>query len=131
MNGIQINKLFRQLICGNDSITALVKKSNIQPMVLAPSEFPFISFMHGEVVPNYSKASRVVDEMEESIAIVSDKYEEAIEIAQMIREQFEFKQYDDKEIYIPLFEITSIREDSISHSYFVEIVFKFEIQTKN
>ena len=127
MNGIQINKLFRKLICGNDAITALVKKSNIQPMVLAPSEFPFISFMHGEVVPNYAKDARVVDELEESIAIVSDKYEEAIEIAQLIREQFEFKQYNDEDIYIPLFEITSIREDSISHSYFVEIVFKFEI----
>ncbi len=130
MNGIQINKLFKKILSNDEQILEKVKKANVQPMVLAPTEFPFISFMHGTVTPDYAKDCRVVDALEESVAVVSDNYEDAVDIAQRVREIFEFQQYEDSEIYIPLFEITSITEDQISNSFLVEIVFKFEIQSK-
>ena len=128
--GIEINKYFKKLLQEDQEILRYVNKSNIQPLVLKPTAFPFISFSHDEIVPTYTKDGKAYDEVIEVIAVVSNQYEESINIVSRIRELFEYKQFEDEHIYINDFTVLSITEDNISDSYVQHIVFKFDVYTK-
>lgn len=128
--GIEINKYFKKLLQEDQEILQYVNKSNIQPLVLKPTAFPFISFSHDEIVPNYTKDGKAYDEVIEVIAVVSNNYEESINIVSRIREMFEYRMYQDEHIYINDFTVLSITEDNISDSYVQHIVFKFDVYSK-
>lgn len=129
--GIEINKYFKKLLQEDSVISELVQKKNIQPLVLKPTSFPFISFSHEEIVPNYTKDGQAFDDVVEVIAVVSNNYEESINIISRIREMFEYKRYEDENIRIDDFTVLSITEDVISDSYVQHIVFSFEVYSKN
>lgn len=132
MNGIHINKYIRKWLTENAEVTALVPKKNIVPLVISPTEQPFITFQHGPIEPQYAKVpdSVVVDSVEVLIAIVASDYEKSIEIADAVRKAIEYKSYEDEDIYIPLISIEEITEDVEADNYIQSILIDFEIQSK-
>ena len=131
-NGIHINKYIRQWLTGSTAVTDLVDKKNIVPLVVSPTEQPFITFQHGPIEVDYSKApdSVVVDKVEVLIAIVAADYEQSIDIAAAVRQAVEYQCYEDDDIYIPVITISEISETVESDNYIQQILLDFEIQSK-
>lgn len=132
MNGIHINKYVRKWLTENPQVTALVSPKNIVPLVVAPTEQPFITFQHGPIEVSYAKCpdAEIVDSVEVLIAIVAADYEQSIDIASAVREAIEYQKYEDEDIYIPLITVEEITEDVESDNYIQSILVSFEIQSK-
>ena len=130
ITGIEINKYFKKILQEDSIISSLVKKSNIQPLVLAPTNYPFVSFTHEAIEPDYTKDGQVFDNVIEVVAVVDTDYERSINIISRIRELFEYKSFTDEYIKIPDFTVVSIDEDVISNAFVQHIIFKFEVYSK-
>ena len=130
ITGIEINKYFKKLLQEDEVISSIVEKKNIQPLVLAPTSFPFISFTHDEIITNYVKAGDAYDEVYEIVACVSNDYAQSIAIVSRVREIFEYKMYQDENIYISDFTVVSISEGIEKDTYIQNIVFKFQVHSK-
>lgn len=101
------------------------------PLVVHPTEKPFISWERMSCTPNYTKDGQIVDVVEVGMAIVSDDYEQSINIAERVRNLLEWKSYRDQNIHIPAMEIRQIQEDNVDDAYVQEILFEFHIETLN
>jgi len=71
----------------------------------------------------------VIDEVEVAIAVVSDDYEQSIDIAAAVRKTLEWQQYRDDDIYIPDITFVDISEDNVEDMYLQTLVIKFQIET--
>lgn len=127
--GLQINKYIKRWLQGDEELTALVQKKNIQPLVLAPTNFPFISFTHGDILPEYTKDGCAYDSIPVVVAIVADDYEKCVDIAQKVRELLECKTYRDDEIWIPEMTVEYADEEYLENTFVVHIVFNIEVHT--
>ncbi len=72
INALSINKYINKFLTESETITSLVSVSNIRPLILAPTVFPYISFMHGNIQSSYSKDGWSEDTTEVTIICVSD-----------------------------------------------------------
>ena len=72
---------------------------------------------------------RSFDNVEVSIVVVSDDYEQSINIMSDVRELFEFSSFKDEQITIPLISVDSITEDFQDNAYIQEMILKFEVET--
>lgn len=133
ISGIHINKYIRKWLTENPQVTEMVDRKNIVPLVISPASQPFITFQHGPIEPDYSKApdGLVVDSVEVLIAVVATDYEQSVDIAQAVRSALEMMRYSDDYIYIPVMEIISIEESVVKDNYVQEITVSFQIQPKN
>lgn len=61
VTGIEINKYFKKLLQTDETLTSMVPKNSIQPLVLQPVSFPFISFTHDEIITDYTKSGQAFD----------------------------------------------------------------------
>ena len=131
LNAIHINKYIKKWLQGSEKITAVVPKKNIAPLILNPTNFPIITFAHGAIEPDYSMLpeGRSFDNVEVSIVVVSDDYEQSINIMSDVRELFEFSSFKDEQITIPLISVDSITEDFQDNAYIQEMILKFEVET--
>ena len=129
MNGIHINKYIRKWLIETDAVTNLVPASNIQPLVIAPTRQPFITYTHGPIRPDYSKNGKVVDEVEVAVACVSNDYENSIDIASAVRQALEWHQYRDEDIYIPDITFVEIQEDNLEDMFLQTLVLKIQIES--
>ncbi len=73
-NALSINKYINRFLTDSEAVTALVKVQNIRPLILQPSTFPYISFMHGNIYSTYTKDGWAEDTTDEVIICVSDDY---------------------------------------------------------
>ena len=129
--GIQIGKYIKRWLQSDDELVSMVKKSNMVPLLVHPTEKPFISWERMSCTPNYTKDGQIVDVVEVGIAIISDDYEQSINIAERVRNLLEWKSYRDANIHIPAMEIQQIQEDNVDDAYVKEILFEFHIETLN
>ena len=129
MNGIQINKYVRRWLTGSEAVTSLVPVQNIQPLIISPSQQPFITFTHGPIRPDYSKQGQVIDEIEVAIAVCSTEYEDGIDIAAAVRDTLEWKSFNDGNIYIPDITFTELSEDCIDDMFVQTLVIRFQVET--
>lgn len=133
ITGIEINKYFKKLLQEDLTLSELVPKKNIQPLVLAPTSYPFISFTHDEIVPVYSSfpnKSSNYDQVVMIIAAVDTDYERSIGIISRIREMFEYRKYEDEYIKIDDFQVLSISENVEKDAYIQQLILKFEVYSK-
>ena len=108
---LQINKYINKFLTESESITELVDVSNIRPLVLAPTEFPYISFMHNNILSSYNKDGWQEDTTEVVIIAVSDNYSETIDIADAVRALLDNKSFRDEYINISLMRLSGATED--------------------
>lgn len=108
----------------------MVPKNSIQPLVLQPVSFPFISFTHDEIITDYTKSGQAFDQVFEIVACVSNDYEQSVAMVSRVREMFEYKRFEDEFIKIDDFTVVSISEDIEKDTYIQNIVFKFEVFSK-
>ena len=71
---LHINRYINKFLTESESVTKLVKISNIRPLVLSPTDFPYISFMHSNILSSYTKDGWSEDSTDVIIICVSDDY---------------------------------------------------------
>lgn len=130
-NGIHINRYVKRWLTSNQELLALCPKSNMAPLVISPSSYPTVTWMHGPIEPDYTKDGVIVDKVEVEILIVSDDYEQAIDIAAAVRKAVEYQSYSDNDVTIPIIKVDSISEDAESDAYIQSIVISFEIESEH
>jgi len=116
-NALSINKYINKFLTDSESVTAKVKVCNIRPLILSPSTFPYISFMHGNISSIYTKDGWAEDTTDEVIICVSDDYGQSVEIAEAVRELLENSAYKDNDIYISQIRLSGSTEDQIENVF--------------
>lgn len=124
---LHINKYINKFLTESEAVTALVNVSNIRPLVLQPTEFPYISFMHSNIMSDYTKDGWFEDTTEVVIICVSDDYSQTIDIAQAVRELLEYNAYKDDNIYISQILFSGATEDQIENVFVQRLTFQVKV----
>ena len=128
-NALSINKYINKFLTESEAVTALVSVSNIRPLILAPTLFPYVSFMHGNITSSYTKDGWIEDTTEVTIICVSDDYSQTIDIAEAVRELFEEKAYKDDDIYISQIRLNGSTEDQIENVFVQRLSFDVKVSS--
>jgi len=126
-NALSINKYINKFLTESEAVTALVEVQNIRPLILAPTIFPYISFMHSNITSAYSKDGWVEDRTEVTIICVSDDYGQTVEIAEAVRELLDDKAYRDDDIFISEIRLSGATEDQIENVFVQRLSFNVKI----
>lgn len=126
-NALSINKYINKFLTESEKITELVKVSNIRPLVLSPTDFPYISFMHSNISSEYTKDGWVEDSTEVVIICVSDEYSQTIDIAEAVRELLENSIYKDGNIFISQIRFSGATEDQIENVFVQRLTFNVKV----
>ena len=124
---ININRFVRDWVKSDAELLQMCPLENIKPLILPPNKFPFVSYVHGEIIPQYTKDGSADDEDDVLFAVVSDDYEQTIDIATEIRSLLENKEYHKEDVDIPLIRVKSISEDYIDNAFIQMIVFNMQV----
>ena len=128
---ININRFVRDWVKSDAELLQMCPLENIKPLILPPNKFPFVSYVHGEIIPQYTKDGTAYDEVDVLFAVVSDDYEQTIDIATEIRSLLENKEYHKEDVDIPLIRVKSISEDYIDNAFIQMIVFNMKVVSKD
>ena len=130
LTALHINKYINKFLTESQSIKKLVSIDNIRPLTLAPTTFPYISFMRGNIVSEYSKDGWVEDSTEVTIICVSDVYSQTIDIAAEVRELLDNKMYKGTEINITQIRLSGATEDEIEGVFVQRLTFSVKVSFK-
>lgn len=126
-NALSINKYINKFLTESEAVTALVSVSNIRPLILQPTVFPYISFMHSNIQSSYTKDGWSEDSTEVTIICVSDDYGQTVEIAEAVRDLLENVQYKDDDIYISQLRLNGSTEDQIENVFVQRLSFDCKV----
>ena len=126
-NALSINKYINKFLTESEAVTALVEVQNIRPLILQPTIFPYISFMHGNISSNYTKDGWFEDSTPVDIICVSDDYGQTVEIAEAVRDLLEEKAYKDDDIYISQIRLVGSTEDQIENVFVQRLSFDVKV----
>ena len=133
MKGLLINKYLKKILSEDELLTNIVNVKNIKAMVLAPTDFPFVSFKRNSIDTLYAKDLPYEERIMVDIICVSNDYAESIEIAQRVRDILEYHVYQDTEenVQITYMVLNDANEDTISDSYVQTLTFEIHMQQIN
>lgn len=126
-NALSINKYINKFLTESEAVTSLVSVHNIRPLILAPTIFPYISFMHGNISSSYTKDGWSEDTTEVTIIAVSDDYSQTVDIAEAVRDLLDNKAYKDDDIYISEMRLSGATEDQIENVFVQRLSFTVKI----
>ena len=126
-NALSINKYINKFLTESEAVTALVEVQNIRPLILQPTIFPYISFMHGNISSSYTKDGWSEDTTEVTIICVSDDYGQTVDIAEAVGDLLENVQYKDDDIYISQLRLIGSTEDQIENVFVQRLSFDCKI----
>lgn len=126
-NALSINKYINKFLTESETVTSLVSVQNIRPLILAPTIFPYVSFMHGNISSSYTKDGWSEDTTEVTIIAVSDDYSQTVDIAEAVRDLLDNKAYKDDDIYISEMRLSGATEDQIENVFVQRLSFTVKI----
>ena len=126
-NALSINKYINKFLTESEAVTSLVSVQNIRPLILAPTIFPYVSFMHGNISSSYTKDGWCEDSTEVTIIAVSDDYSQTVDIAEAVRDLLDNKAYKDDDIYISEMRLSGATEDQIENVFVQRLSFTVKI----
>ena len=126
-NALSINKYINKFLTESEAVTSLVSVQNIRPLILAPTIFPYVSFMHGNISSSYTKDGWSEDTTEVTIIAVADDYSQTVDIAEAVRELLDNKAYKDEDIYISEMRLSGATEDQIENVFVQRLSFTVKI----
>lgn len=103
----------------NDRIFPIASKLN--------TTFPFVVYHRDSIEPQYTKDYYTSELITESIAIASDKYASAVEIADLVRDSLEGKKGTYAGITIKSIRLEGADEEYIEDTYIQNLTFKIKI----
>lgn len=127
-NSLLIGKKIKSILSNNSEFKNKVS-GQIYPLLANQStKYPFVVYSRDAVDALYCKDGNYEDQVLVSTVIVSDNYEESVDIANMVRETFECLTYEDDDIYIAEVTLEGVSETTQDDAYVQKLTFKFRIQ---
>lgn len=122
--GISVSKYIYSILKNDEKLKEMVG-DNIYPLIAEQSvTFPFIIFKKTGITTQYTKDLKVYDQVDFSILIISNKYEDSINVAERVRELIECT----SDPNLKYTRLTSVNEDYIDDSYVQELSFTTSIK---
>lgn len=124
MTGISVLKSINKLL--NDSIELKNKVDNKMFPLIAneTTTFPFIVYRKSSMSFEYCKDGSVGDYLQVDVIVAAKKYENSIEIAELIREAVNKKKVDN----IYSIRLNSVVEDYVDDAYIQQLTFDVKIE---
>lgn len=127
LTALHINKYINKFLTECEALTNIVDANNIRPLILAPTVFPYVSFMHGNISSTYSKDGWTEDTTEVVIICVSDDYSQTVDVAAEVRKLLDNKAYKDEDIYISQMRLSGCTEDQIENIFVQRLSFTVKV----
>ena len=125
-NSILCGKYLRRFLTENVELSALIDTKKIFPLLANPdTTFPFIVYSRINLIPIYTKDLLSDNQVSFEIIVVSDKYNESLEIANAVRHSLEGYRFRDEYINIYPIKLESIYEETQEDAYIQRMTFTF------
>lgn len=123
MTSLELSKKIYQCLMFNDKLQDIVGQ-NIFPLIAeSNTQYPFIVFKRMSITPEYTKDFLTMETVNYEIVCASDKYEQVIDMAILVRDEFEGLHGGEiKETLVDY-----ITEDFIEDCYVQRIGFVFKV----
>lgn len=130
IQSILVAKLVYLFLKSNEELNKYVKE-RIFPIVAEVSTiFPYVAFSRTSITPTYTKDFYTEDSVVVEMVVASQDYLESLEIANIIREQFECKRLGLDDISIYQSTLIGVIEayDDIANAYVQRLSFEFKVR---
>lgn len=133
-NSIKTTKYIMTMLKANGELIKLVPGSRIYPIdAKLSSSIPFIVVERTSITPGYAKDGDYEDDVNIIVHVVSNTYENAVDIASEVRHTLELRDYNDPDgTYISLIELIGVSENLLDNSgktvYTQELTFNVKMQ---
>lgn len=128
VNSILIGKKINSILRQDGELTTLVSNQIYPLMANKSTSYPFIVYSRDSVTPHYCKDGNFEDIVGVTVVVVSNDYEQSVDIANLVRDNLELLTYEDNDIYIASSEVTGIGENTSDDAYVQKIYLNFRIQ---
>lgn len=129
-NSLKIGKYITLKLSENKEIKKLgiTDGSKIWPIVAnTNTKYPYIVYQRTSLFPEYTKDGVMYNKVSVELKIVTDNYIKSLDIANIVRQIFEKKQYISDEFNVKNCEIEDVSEDYIEDAYVQTINFVFTL----
>lgn len=127
-NSILVGKYLRKILIENNELMELIDKNKIFPLLAnADTTFPFITYLRVNLTPIYTKNMLSDNNTSFIVRVVSDKYEQSLDIANAVRHSLEGYRYKDENINIYPIKLDSVTEQSLDDAYIQNMTFSFSV----
>ena len=134
MNSLEIGKTIFKLLSENEELKTYVG-SKIYPLVATTeTTFPFIVYKRSNITPHYTKDYYSgIDYGNIDVVVASNKYNESVEIAALVRDSLENRKttQTENEAQIKSITLDSANEDFNDDTFIQVLSFNVKTQTNN
>lgn len=110
----------------NEELMQLIPASKIFPLIAnANTSYPFIVYSREQLNPIYTKDLLAENEVSFTVIVVSNDYEQSLEIANAVRHSLESYRYSDNNIRIHPIKLTNITEETLDDAYIQRMNYSF------
>lgn len=128
VNSILIGKKIYSILSKDEQLTQAVK-GQIYPLLANKSTtYPFIVYSRDNINASYCKDGNYQDDVGVTVVVVSNNYEESVEVANMVRKDLELLTYEDDDVYIADSKLLGVGESTSDDAYVQTIQFNLIIQ---
>lgn len=123
MTSLELSKKIYQALIFNDELQNIVGQ-NVYPLIAeSNTPYPFVVFKRMSITPYYTKDFLTYEDVQYEIVCCSDKYEQVIDMAILVRDEFEGIRGSG----ITSSVVSYINEDFINDCYVQRIGFTFRL----
>jgi len=125
-NTILAGKYIRRIMIENQELTSLIPANKIFPLIAnADTTYPFIVYSRNNLIPTYTKDFLSDNSLIFTVIVVSDDYEQSLDIANAVRHSLETYRFKDEYIHIYPIKLDSITEETYEDAYIQRMTFSF------
>lgn len=128
-DGLLVTKYIIELLSNNEQLTNILSNEKtglrIYPIdTKVDVNFPFVVLTRQNLTSEYCKDGRYRDNVQLSVIIVSNKYDESVNVAQLVRETIDNKSVKSDNVIIKQIRLVSANEDIFYDSYVQQLTFE-------
>lgn len=127
VQSLLIGKKIKSILSNNSELYEQVKGQIYPLLANQNTKYPFIVYSRDNVEAKYCKDGNFQDDVAVTFVIVSDNYEESVEVANKVRKTFESLEYEDDDIYIADSFLIGVQENTQEDAYVQKLTLKFNI----
>lgn len=127
-NSILTGKYLWKFVTENEEVKELIDSCKVMPMfAVADVTFPFVVYSRDSLLPQYTKDMLTGNELSFTFIVVSNKYEQGLELANAVRHSLECKYYKDDDIHIHPIKLSALYEETMEDAYIQRMTFSMNV----
>lgn len=130
-NSIKTGQYFLSLLEANNDLIEMLGTDKIFPLIAKEgTQYPLVIYTRDNLTVRYTKPmyGGWDNTVQISYRIYSDKYDEALEIANLIRATLEAKEYEDEDIKINLVQLVNSNEAFGDDAFIQQLTFQTMVE---